>query len=67
MILKVIIDRFEGDYAIVETDDKVMINLPKSLIPGAREGDVISIIIDEEETQKRKDNIQKIMDDLWES
>lgn len=64
--MKVIIDRFEGDFAVVETEDKVMVNLHKSLIPGAKEGDVINIIIDEEETQQRKDKIQKMMDDLWE-
>ena len=64
--MKVIIDRFEGDFAVVETCDKSMVNLPKSLVPGSREGDVISIIIDEEETKKRKDNIQKMMNDLWE-
>ena len=64
--MKLIIDRFEGDFALVETEDKLMVNLPISLIPGAKEGDVISIIIDEEETQKRKDNIQKLMDELWE-
>ena len=63
--LKVIIDRFEGDYAVVETEDKIMVNLPKLLIPGAKEGDVISISIDEEETKQRKDNISKLMDDLW--
>ncbi|NLJ58236.1 MAG: DUF3006 domain-containing protein [Tissierellia bacterium] len=63
--MKVIIDRFEGDYAIVETEDRIMVNLPKSLVPGAKEGDVVSIIIDEEETKKRKDNINKLMDDLW--
>lgn len=63
--MKVIIDRFEGDYAVVETEDKIMVNLPKSLIPGAKEGDVISISIDEEETKQRKDNISKLMDDLW--
>lgn len=63
--MKVIIDRFEGDYAVVETEDKIMVNLPKLLIPGAKEGDVISISIDEEETKKRKDNISKLMDDLW--
>lgn len=64
--MKVIIDRFEGDFAIVETDNKGMVNLPKSLIPGAKEGDIINIIIDEEETQNRKAKIQRIMDDLWE-
>lgn len=66
MILKVIIDRFEVDFAIVETLEKAMYNIPIVLVPGSREGDVISIIIDEDETQKRKDNIQRIMNDLWE-
>lgn len=65
MSLKVIIDRFEGDYAVVETVDRIMVNLPKSLIPGAKEGDVISILIDEEETNKRKNNINKLLDELW--
>lgn len=64
--MKVIIDRFEGEYAIVETEEKIMVNLPKILIPGSKEGDVISIIIDEEETKKRREHIEKIMNDLWE-
>lgn len=64
--MKIIIDRFEGDFAVVETEDKVMVNLPITLIPGAKEGDVISITIDEVETQQRKDKILKKMDDLWE-
>lgn len=63
--MKVIIDRFEGEYAVVETEDKIMFNLPKALVLGSREGDVISIEIDEEETNNRKNHIQNLMDDLW--
>ena len=65
--VKVIIDRFEGDYAIVELPDMTMVDMPISLVPkGAREGDVLVISIDAEETAKRKEKIKKLMDDLWE-
>lgn len=64
--MKVIIDRFEGDYAIVETENKEMVELPITLIPDAKEGDIINITIDSEETKNRKEYIQNLMDDLWE-
>jgi hypothetical protein len=66
-VIKVIIDRFEGDYAIVELPEKTMVNMPKKLIPqGAREGNVISIQIDTDETTARKKNIDKLIDEVWE-
>ena len=65
--MKVIIDRFEGDYAVVELPDGTMVDMPISLIPeGAREGDVLVISIDIDETAKRKERIKNLMDDLWE-
>jgi len=65
--VKVIIDRFEGDYAVVELPDLTMVDMPISLIPeGAKEGDVLVIGIDPDETDKRKERIKKLMDDLWE-
>ena len=65
--MKVIIDRFEGDYAVVELPDMTMVDMPRSLIPeGAKEGDVLVIGIDPDETDKRKERIKKLMDDLWE-
>jgi len=65
--VKVIIDRFEGDYAVVELPDMTMVDMPRSLIPeGAKEGDVLVIGIDPDETDKRKERIKKLMDDLWE-
>lgn len=64
--MKLIIDRFEGDYAIVELENKKMISVPKEVLPdGANEGSVISVVIDEDETNRRKNNIKKLMDDLW--
>lgn len=65
--MKVIIDRFEENFAIVELEDKNMINMPMELIPeGAKEGNVIEILIDKEETLLRKEKIEKLMNNLWE-
>lgn len=37
----IILDRFEGDYAVLETDDGMQ-NVPKNTVaPGAKEGDVL--------------------------
>ncbi|HHW30344.1 MAG TPA: DUF3006 domain-containing protein [Clostridiaceae bacterium] len=64
--MKVTIDRFEGDYVIVELPDKTTVNMPKQLVPmNAKEGDVIKIEIDFGETTKRKERIQELMDELW--
>ena len=64
--MKIIIDRFEGEYAVVEMEDRTMVNLPRVLLPGAKEGDIIRIEIDVEETEKRKREMEKRMDALWE-
>lgn len=64
--MKVIIDRFEEDYAIVELENKKMISMPKELIPkGAKEGMVINISIDLDETKKREVILKKLADSLW--
>lgn len=65
--MKVTIDRFEGNFAVVELEDKSMVDMPVQLMPkGAKEGDIISIEINENETKARKERITKLMDDLWE-
>lgn len=64
--MKVIIDRFEGEYAVVELDVGKFVDMPKELVPDAHEGDVIEIIIDTEETKKRKKHISELMNDLFE-
>ncbi len=39
---KLIIDRFEGDFAVCEQEDKIFINISKnSLPPDVKEGDFI--------------------------
>lgn len=42
--MKVIIDRFEGDFAVVETAQG-MLNVPKALFAGAHEGDIVEITV----------------------
>lgn len=63
-----IIDRFEGDWAVIEYKQRTF-NLPKLLLPPeAREGDVINlhITIDSAKTAKLKANIQQQMNNLFE-
>lgn len=64
--MKVIIDRFEGDYAVVEINKGKFANLPKELVPDAKEGDVIVITIDQDETEKRKEHVKDLMNQLFE-
>lgn len=65
--MKVIIDRFEECFAVVEMQDKSMVDIPIYLIPeGAKEGDILEIRIDEKGTLERKESIEKLMDNLWE-
>ena len=52
--MRVIIDRFETDYAVVELEDGSFLQLPSKLFPGAVEGDVVVIKVDKQETEKRK-------------
>lgn len=62
-----IIDRIEENFAVVELEDKKMINMPIELLPsGAKEGDVLSITVDKNETEARRRRIEKLMGDLWE-
>ena len=42
--MKVIIDRIEGNIAVVEKDETVY-HLPTALCPGAKEGDTIEITV----------------------
>lgn len=71
--MKIVIDRFEGDYAVCETEDRRMINIEKEKIPkNARPGDALlmkedgSISLDQKETERRKKRIESLMEDMWE-
>lgn len=64
--MKVIIDRFEGNYAVIEIAPGQFVNMPKDLLPaGSAEGTVLSIEIDKSESDKRHKRISDLMNDLW--
>ncbi len=65
--MKAFIDRFEEDYAVVELEEGVFVNMPKALLPNlVEEGDVLTIEIDEEETERRRNRMEEMMSRLLE-
>lgn len=69
---KLIIDRFEGNYAICEDEERgtfaiEIVDLPKEI----REGSVLNISdsgiisIDKKETDDRREKIKNMQKDLW--
>jgi len=69
--MKVIIDRFEGNFAVCEKEDRKMLDIQRDKVPStAKEGDVLNITddkitIDIEETEKREKEIEELTKDLW--
>jgi len=69
--MKVSIDRFEGEIAVCEQDNGEILHIEKSRLPeNAKEGDVLDIdddviTIDHDETEQRKEQIKKLVDDLF--
>lgn len=65
-----IIDRFEGDIAVVEADE-TMLDIPRSQLPAeAQEGDVLQkngdvYVVDRAATEKRKEEINRLMKGIW--
>jgi hypothetical protein len=71
--MKVIIDRFEGDFAVCEKKDRTMLNVKRDkLPPEAKEGDILNInndiiTIDSTATNKRKKTVNKLFADLFQN
>ncbi len=64
--MKITIDRIEGAYAVVLTDEGKSMLILKELFPDGKEGDVYDISRDDAETEKRSKRIRKLMDEVWE-
>ncbi len=64
--MKIIVNRIEGNYLVLELEDGNIVDVPKELIPEARECDIIRISIDKEETDKRKEEMQELVDSVFE-
>lgn len=69
--MNLIIDRFEGTYAICEDEEKTIITIPKYKLPlGVKEGDIISIKngfyqVNTEEIKKKKERVKFKMQKLF--
>lgn len=60
------IDRFEGEFAVVELENQTMANIPICALPSeTKEGDIILVKIDAAETNSRREHIKKLMNDVW--
>ena len=63
--MKVIIDRFEGDFAVVEYEIGKTANMPKILLDStAKEGDVVEISLLSQETEEKKSRITSLRQKL---
>lgn len=61
-----IIDRFEENIAIIETDEST-IDIPRKYLPkNASEGDIIKLVVDKNTTDTRKKRINKLAESLFE-
>lgn len=62
--MQIIIDRIEGDMAVVELPDRRTVVVPLSFFPDAKEGGVYEITKNEDETAEREKRIQSKFDKL---
>jgi len=63
-----IIDRFEGEWAVIEYGERIF-NFPREALPsGAKEGDVlkIEVSVDADATRSRAEKIKRLADELFE-
>lgn len=67
-----VIDRFEGEYAVCEEEDGSFKKLPKVFLPGGcREGDCLTPAsegtwqVDRAETARRRRETQRLLEDLY--
>ncbi|MFJ5717501.1 DUF3006 domain-containing protein [Neobacillus sp. NPDC093127] len=70
--MKLIIDRFEGDLVVCEKEDGTFIDIRTNRLPsGAKVGDILvmdgeHISVDVLGTQERRNQINRLMEDMWE-
>ena len=61
----VMIDRFEGETAVVELPDQTKLSLPRVLFPDCREGDAVEILRNETETRRREKIVEEKLASLF--
>lgn len=64
--MKVIIDRIEGDLAVLELENGEFINVDIRILPSnAMEGSIITISCDENETDKKRTEVKQKMNAIF--
>ena len=64
--MRIIIDRLEGDFAIVELPSGQMIDCPRAMLPdSAKEGSILNITVDEEATNDKLQKVTERMNELF--
>ena len=64
--MKIIVDKIEEDIATVELENGYMVNVPLVILDGAKEGDIVEILVKKNETDERKQTIEEIANKLFE-
>ena len=65
--MKVVIDRIEDGIATVELENGKIINVPAELFDGCREGDIVNITHDKEQTKKKMKEISIDLSELFDN
>lgn len=67
VFMKLIIDRLENEWCVCEYEAGKTLDLPRGLLPpDAKEGNVLTIAIDQKETNNRKDYAEQLRKKLFE-
>lgn len=67
----VVVDRIEGQFAVVELPDRTTMDVPLMELPdGTKPSDCLEYVGGKylfklQETQRRKNEIKKLMDSMW--
>lgn len=64
--MKVIIDRFEGELAVLELENGDFVSVTKKILPfNAVEGSIIDITCNEDETEIKRMEVKKKMNSIF--
>ena len=64
--MRLVIDRFEGNYAIVVDDEENTYNVDRKLFIDNKEGDVVYLAYSILETNDEHNEVKELMDKLFE-
>ena len=60
------VDRIVGNYIVLQDENGLSGQADKNLFPFLKEGDILSVSVDEKATQEKKEQLQKRLSSLFE-